>query len=104
MENISRGPTFRDFVTIHTEGRSRITWLQDYRVQDYRPPSLPFIKCKVVRESLSEDSQNIPCATLNKEKGVVCNLYLSLVDSYQRKVSMQAVVYIEHTTKQISTY
>ncbi len=58
MENISRGPTFRDFVTIHTEGRCRTTWLQDYRVQEYRPPSPPFIKCNVLRESLSEDSQN----------------------------------------------
>ncbi len=42
--------------------------MQDYRVQEYRLPSPPSIKCNVLRESLSEDSQNIPCATL-KERG-----------------------------------
>jgi hypothetical protein len=34
--------------------------------QEYRLPSPPSIKCNVLRESLSEDSQNIPCATLKR--------------------------------------
>ncbi len=38
----------------------------EYRIQDYRLPSLPSIKCNVLRESLSEDSQNIHCATLKR--------------------------------------
>jgi hypothetical protein len=61
MENISRGPTFGDFVTILTErGQCRTLRLQDYRVQECRLPSPPSIKCDVLRESLSEDSENIP--------------------------------------------
>jgi hypothetical protein len=35
-----------------------------YRVQEFRLLSPPSIKCNVLRESLSEDSQNIYCATL----------------------------------------
>jgi hypothetical protein len=37
-----------------------------YRVQEYRLPAPISIKCNVLRESLSEDSQNIPCATLKR--------------------------------------
>jgi hypothetical protein len=37
---------------------------QNYRVQEYRFPSSLSFKCNVLRESLSVDSQNIPCATL----------------------------------------
>ncbi len=40
--------------------------MQDYRVQENRLPSSPSIKCNLLRESLSEDSQNIPCATLKR--------------------------------------
>jgi hypothetical protein len=39
MENISRGPTFGDFVTIHT----RTSQLQDHRVKEYRLPSPPLL-------------------------------------------------------------
>jgi hypothetical protein len=42
-------------------------------------PLPPSIKCYVLRESLTEDSQNIPCLHNTKEKGVVGNLYISLV-------------------------
>jgi hypothetical protein len=41
-------------------------------------PSPPSFRCNVLRESLSVDSQNIPCATL---KGVVGNLCISLVET-----------------------
>ncbi len=44
--------------------RCRTSLLRDYRVQEYRVPSPPSFKCNVLRESLSVDSQNIPCATL----------------------------------------
>jgi hypothetical protein len=56
MENISRGPTFRDFVTILTEAPMQdvmVARLQSTRVQT--PPLLNEMYC--VR------SQNIPCAT-----------------------------------------
>jgi hypothetical protein len=33
---------------------------------EYRLPSPPSIKCNVLRKSLFEDSQNIPCATLKR--------------------------------------
>ncbi len=46
--------------------RCRTSQLLDYRVQEYRLPSRPSFKCNVLRESLSVDSQNIPCATLNR--------------------------------------
>ncbi len=42
---------------------------------DYRLPSPPSFKCNVLRENLSVDSQNIPCAPL---KGVVGNLCLKV--------------------------
>ncbi len=66
MENISRGPTFGDFITILTEGSMQdntVARLQSTK----RLSSPPSIKCNVLREGLSEESQNIPCATL-KEK------------------------------------
>ncbi len=62
MENISRGPTFGDFVTIRTEAS-----MQDVTVarqQSTRVQTPPSFKCNVLRESLSVDSQNIPSATL----------------------------------------
>jgi hypothetical protein len=43
MENISRGTTFGDFVTILTKGPCRILLLQDYRVQDYISPFPPLL-------------------------------------------------------------
>jgi hypothetical protein len=67
MENISRGPTFGDFVTIHTE-----VSMQDITVAR--------LQSTVLRESLSVDSQNIPCATL-KGRGswvISVNLWDSL--------------------------
>jgi hypothetical protein len=63
MENISRGPTFGDLVTIRTEGSMldiKVARLQ----KEYILPSPSSFKCNVLRESLSMDSQNIPCATL----------------------------------------
>jgi hypothetical protein len=43
MENIIRGPTFGDFVTILTEGsmKDNTRLQQDYKVQGYRLPSPP---------------------------------------------------------------
>ena len=76
MENISRCPTFVDLFTLLTEGSMQdytVTRLQSTRV---RLPSPPSIKCNVLRESLSEDSQNIPCATLKKMGSWVISVYL----------------------------
>jgi hypothetical protein len=76
MENISRGSTFGEFATILTEGSMQDVKVKDYRVhKEYGLPSPPSFKCNVLRESLSVDSQNIPCATL-KQKGVMVKLYI----------------------------
>ncbi len=56
MENISRGPIFGDLHREVDAGRHRCK-------TSLSPPSF---KCNVLRESLSEDSQNTPCGTLKK--------------------------------------
>jgi hypothetical protein len=66
MENISRGPTFGDLSLYAQRGQCRTSWLQDFRVQEFRLPSPPSSKCNVLRESLSVDSQYIPCAVLQR--------------------------------------
>jgi hypothetical protein len=58
--------------------RCRTSQLQDYRIQEYRLPSPPSFKCNVLRESLFVDSQNIPCATLNRKGSWVISVYLCL--------------------------
>jgi hypothetical protein len=67
MENIRRGPNFGDFVSIRTEEASMqnitVARLQSTRVQNPLSPSFRF---NVLRESLSVDSQNIPCAALKR--------------------------------------
>jgi hypothetical protein len=45
-----------------------------YRVQDYRLPSPPSFKCNVLPESLSVDSQNIPCAILKRRGSWVISI------------------------------
>ncbi len=75
-ENISRGPTFGDFVTILTKGSMQdntVARLRSTRAQALPPPS---IKCNVLRESLSEDGQNIPCATLKRRGSWVIFIHL----------------------------
>ncbi len=49
-----------------------------YRVLEYRLPSPPSIKCNVLHESLSEDSQNFPCAMLKRRGSWVISIYLWL--------------------------
>ena len=57
--------------------RSWTSQLQNYRVKEYRLPSPPSYKCNVLRESLSVDSQNIPCETIEKRRGSwVISVYL----------------------------
>jgi hypothetical protein len=67
MQNIRRGPSHLrggDFVTIHTEALMQdITVARLLQVQEYTLFSTPSFKCNVLRESLSVDSRNIPCAT-----------------------------------------
>jgi hypothetical protein len=45
-------------------------------VQVYRLPFSPSIKCNVLRESLSCDCQNIPCAKLKRRGSWVIPIYL----------------------------
>jgi hypothetical protein len=80
MENIGKALSTNILSLSSQRVRCRMSRLQDYRLQEYRLPSPPSIKCNVLHESLSEDSQNIPCAT----KGVVGNLYISLAFTSQR--------------------
>ncbi len=61
MENVSRGVD---------AGQHGVP-----RVQEYRLPSPLSIKCNVLRESLSEDGQNIPCATLKSRGSWVISIY-----------------------------
>jgi hypothetical protein len=58
MENISRGPTFGDFVTICADGSMQDITVARLQIQEYRLPSPPSFICNVLRESLSVDSQN----------------------------------------------
>ncbi len=60
----------------HRGDRYRTSWLQDYRVKEYRLPSPPSFKCNVLRESLSVDSQNIPCTILKRRGSWVISAYL----------------------------
>jgi hypothetical protein len=57
-------------------GRCRTTRLQDYCVQEYRLSCPTSSKCNVLRKSLSEGSQNIPCATLKRRGSWVISIYL----------------------------
>jgi hypothetical protein len=71
MEN-RRGPPPLEILSLSSErGRCRTSQLQDYRVQEYRL----HLNVNILRESLSVDSQNIPCATLQKNRlWVICFL------------------------------
>jgi hypothetical protein len=79
MKNISRGPTFGDFVTISTEGSMQEVTVARLQVQEYRLPSPPSLKCNVLRESFSVDSQNIPCAALKRRMSWVISLHHRII-------------------------
>ncbi len=67
MEHICKGSTCRDFVTILIERSMKdFTAVRLQSTKKYRLPSPPSVKCNVLRESLCEESQNIPCATLKR--------------------------------------
>ncbi len=84
MENISIEVLPSSILSLSSQrGRCRTTRLQDYRVQEYRLIFPPYIKCNVLRESLSEDSQNIPCATLKKKGSWVISLFIYLITSQE---------------------
>jgi hypothetical protein len=70
MENISTVEVLPSAILSLSEQRGRR--LQDYRVL-LSPPSS---KCNVLCESLSVDSQNIPCATLKRRGSWVISVYL----------------------------
>ncbi len=77
MDNISRGPTFRDFVTIRTEASKKNATVarQSTRVQT------PLSPLNVLRESLFVDSQNFFCATLKRRGSWVISVYLWIKSS-----------------------
>jgi hypothetical protein len=89
MENTSRGPTFEDFFTILNEGSMQdntVARLQSTKVQT--PLSHLSIKCNVLRQSISEDSQKYSLRN-TKEKGTVEYLwflgtFLSLLGNHKR--------------------
>jgi hypothetical protein len=74
MENVSRGSTFGDYPRRGVDAQDvTVARPQSTRVQT--PPALSF-KCNVLRESLSVDCQNIPCATLKRKGSGVISIYL----------------------------
>ena len=75
-------------------GRCRTSQLQDYRVHEYRLPSPPSFKCNVLRESLSVDNQNIPCATLKKRGAWVISVYLWLTPVVHFRVLVATSAYV----------
>ncbi len=88
MENISRSPTFRDFVTIRTEASMQdvtVARLPSTRIQT--PLSPPSFKCNVqycVKVSLFCGQSKYSLRN-TKEKGAVGNLCIS-VDSPNHKI------------------
>ena len=68
--------------------------VRDYRVlvQEYRLLLSPSIKGNVLRESLSEDSQNIPCATLKRRESWVISIYLCLGKYGYRVHSLESLM------------
>ncbi len=91
-----RGPTFGDFVTIFTEGPMKDNTgarLQSTRVQT---PLSPSIKCNanVLRENLSEDSQNIPCETLQRKGSRVVFIYLREKQIYIPKIKLGSGLFL----------
>jgi hypothetical protein len=46
------------------------------KTTEYRSTDAPSSKCNVLRESLSEDSQNIHCATFKRRVSWVISIYL----------------------------
>ncbi len=77
MENISRGSTFGDFVTILTQGPMQDNTVARLRSTRVQTP-LPTPHRNVLHESLSEDSQNIPCAMLKRRESWVISVHLCL--------------------------
>ncbi len=73
--NICRGPAFGDFYPSNRGLCSTTRRLHDTEYQSTDPLLLPSIKCNVLRESLSEDNQNIPCATLKRRESWVISIY-----------------------------
>jgi hypothetical protein len=76
MENISRGPTVGDYVTIRTEASMQDVTVARLQSTSVQAPLSPSLKGNVLRESLSVDCQNIPCATLKRRGSWVISEYL----------------------------
>jgi hypothetical protein len=76
MKNMSRVLTFGDFVTFRTKASMqdiKVAILLSTRGQTPYPPSF---ECNVLRESLSVDSQSIPCATLKRSGSWVISVFI----------------------------
>ncbi len=74
MENKRKGSTFGDFVTEGLMQDVTVAKLQSTRVPYYKLSPPPSFKCKVLRESLPVNSQNIPCATLKRRGSWVISI------------------------------
>jgi hypothetical protein len=66
--------------------RCRTSQLQDYRVYEYRLPSPPSVTCNELRESLTEDSRNISCATLKRRVTWVISISLGRTGVHRTKI------------------
>ncbi len=85
------------------KGRCRSSQLHDYRVQEKnRLPPSPSFNCNVLRESLSVESQNIPCATIQRRGSWVISLYLCAQPISQSRVTNPSTK-TGHFSKEIRT-
>jgi len=77
MENISRGPTFGDFVTVRTEASMQDITVARLQSKEYRlpfPPILNVMYC--VRDSLWTVKIFLACATLKRRGSWIISVYL----------------------------
>ncbi len=77
-------------------GRCRTTRLQDHESARVQTPLSPSIKCiaNVLRENLSEDSQNIPCETLQRQGSRVVFIYLREKQIYILKIKLGSGLFL----------
>ncbi len=101
MQNISRRGLPSGILSLSSQkGQCRTLRLQDYKeYKSTESPLPPSIKCNVLRESLSEDSQNIPCATLESRGSWVISVYLCVCRTLPLVNSKQKLMHLNYSNR-----
>jgi hypothetical protein len=68
----------------------------EYKSTDSLSP--PSFKCNVLRESLSVDSQNIPCATLKRRESWVISVCMYLCPDHRERIKESTVYCHQHSS------